>query len=61
MGCSLDESGTYKTECRRKTVSRSMVADAIRNLVNAKGLPHECATVLHESLLVPVLMYGSKI
>ena len=29
-------------------------------LVNPRGLQLECARVLHESLLVPVLIYGSE-
>ena len=33
------------------------VAGAIRSLVNARDLLLECARVLHETLLVPVLMY----
>ena len=28
--------------------------------VNARDLQLECARVLHETLLIPVLMYGSK-
>ena len=36
-------------------MSRRRVADAIRSLVNDKGLQLECARVLHESLLVPIL------
>ena len=36
------------------------VAGAIRSLVNARDLQLECARVLHETLLVPVLMYGSE-
>ena len=36
------------------------VAVAIRSLVNARGLQLECAKVLHESSLVPVLMYGRQ-
>ena len=36
------------------------VAGAIRSLVNARSLQLECARVLHESLLVPVLTYGSE-
>ena len=36
------------------------VAWAIRPLVNARSLQLECARVLHESLLVSVLMYGSE-
>ena len=35
------------------------VAGAIRSLVNARSLQLECGKVLHESLLVSVLMYGS--
>ena len=36
------------------------VAGAFRSLVNARSLQLECARVLHESLLVPVLTYGSE-
>ena len=36
------------------------VASAIRYLVNASDLQIECARVLHETLLVPVLIYGSE-
>ena len=36
------------------------VAGAIRFLVNAMDLQLQCARVLHETLLVPVLMYGSE-
>ena len=35
------------------------VADAMRSLVNASDLQLRCARVLHETLLGPVLMYGS--
>ena len=42
-------------QCRMK------VAGAIRSLVSFKGLQLECAMVLHQSLLVPFLMYGSEI
>ena len=37
------------------------VADAIRSLVRPKDFQFECARVLYETLLVPVLMGGSKI
>ena len=60
LGCVLDESGTYEAERRRKVVSRRMVAVPIRYLVNGRGLKLECTRSLHESLLVPVLMYGSE-
>ena len=36
------------------------VAGSIKSLVNARGLQLECAMVLHESLLMPVLMHGSE-
>ena len=51
LGSVLDGSGTNEAECRKKVVSRRMIIGAIRVLVKAK--------VLHESLLVPVLVYGS--
>ena len=36
------------------------VAGVIKFLINARNLQHECAIVLHETLLVSVLMYGSE-
>ena len=36
------------------------VSGVIRSLVNASDLLLECARILHETLLVPVLMYGSE-
>ena len=32
----------------------------VRSLFNVRGLQLECARVLHETLLIPVLMYGSE-
>ena len=46
------ESGSHEAEC-----SGRRAASAIRSLVNVR----KCDMVLHESLLVPVLMYGSEI
>ena len=46
-------------ECRRKVASGWRVACAIRYLVIARGLQLEYANVLHESLLITVLIYGS--
>ena len=57
----LDESGTDGTGCSRKVASGRRVACAIMSLVNARDLKLECAIFLHETLLVPVLMYGSEI
>ena len=56
----MDELGIDEAECSRKVASGKRVADAIRTLINARSLLHECARVLHELLLVPVLMYGSE-
>ena len=42
-------------QCRRKVASGRRVAGAIRTLVNARNLQLECARVLHETLLLPVL------
>ena len=56
----LDELGTDETECSRKVASGRRVAGAISSLVNAKSLQLECARVLHESLLVPVLTHGNE-
>ena len=36
------------------------VTVAIRFLVKARDLPLECARVLHETLLEPVLLYDSE-
>ena len=60
LGCFLDESGTNGAEYSRKVVSGRRVAGAIRSLVNARKLQLEYARVLHETLLVPVLTYGSE-
>ena len=56
----MDESGIDEADCSRKVAS-GRVAGAIRCLVNARSLQLKFAWVLHESLLVPVLTYGSEI
>ena len=60
LRCILNESGTEGAGCSRKVMSWRRVAGAISSLVNARGLQLECARVLHETLLVPILMYGSE-
>ena len=60
LGCVLDESGTDKAECSRKVESGRRVVSAIGSPVNVRSLYLECARVLHESLLVPILTYGSE-
>ena len=49
-----------EAECSRKVASGRRVPGAIRSLVNARSLQLECTKVSDESLLVLVLMYGSK-
>ena len=56
----MDKSGTDGAECSRKVALERRVAGAIRSLVNARSLQFECAMVLHESLLVPVLTDGCE-
>ena len=51
----LDKAGTDGAECSE---GRRRVAGAIRSLVNARDLEIEYASVLHETLHVPVLTYG---
>ena len=58
--CVLDESGTDEAECSRKAASGRRLSGASRSLVNTRGLQLECARVLYETLVVPVLMYGSE-
>ena len=60
LGCVLDEAGTNGAKCSRKVASGRRVAGAIRFRGNARNLQIECARVLHETLLVPVLTYGSE-
>ena len=63
MGCNLgyilDDSGTYDCKCCRKVASGRKVAGAIRSMINAMGVHLQCARVLYEGLLRPVLLYGS--
>ena len=47
-------------QCNRKVANGRRVAGAIRFLINARSLEVDCVRVLHESLLVPVLMYDSE-
>ena len=60
MGCVLDESSIDEAKCHRKLASGKRVPGAIRSLVNATGLQLKCASVLHETLHVPILMHGTE-
>ena len=59
LGYVLDKSANNEAECSRKVVSGRRLAGAIRSLVNARSLQPQCARILHESLVVPLLTYGS--
>ena len=59
LGCVWDELCTDEAEYRRKVASGRRVVDDIRSLVNDKGFQLECVKFFHDTLLVPVLMYGS--
>ena len=56
----MDESGTDRGERNKRLASGRKFAGAIRSLVSARDLQLECARGLHETLFVPVLMYGSE-
>ena len=42
-------------QCGRKVASGRRVAGAMRSIANARDLQLKCATVLHETFLVPVM------
>ena len=47
-------------QCHRKVASGRRVTGAIRSLVNGGDLQLACDRVLHETLVMPFLMHGSK-
>ena len=49
-----------REKCSKKVASGRRVVGAIRSLVKARELQLNCARVLHETLLVSILMYGSE-
>ena len=49
-----------EAKCSRKVESGRRVGGAIRSLVNTRSLQLECAKILHETLLVSALTYGSE-
>ena len=60
LGYISDKSGTYGSECSRNVASGRGVSGAICSIVNDRDLQLDSATALNETLLVPVLMYGSE-
>ena len=61
LGYMIEKKGKDDVECSRKVSNGRRVAGAIKSLVNAKNLSLKCTRRLHESMLVPVLMYGSEV
>ena len=55
----MDETGTDGRDCSRKVASGRRVAGAIKALINSRDYQLDCR-ILHETLLVPVLMFGSE-
>ena len=53
----MNQVRTNEADFRKKMASGRMVGGNIRSLVNGRGLQLQCARALHESLLVPALMY----
>ena len=60
LECILDKSGTDEAECSRKVASGRRLVGVIRFLVNARDLQYQWDRILHDTLLVPVLMYFSE-
>ena len=58
--CVLNKSDTYGAEYSRKVASERRAVCAIRPLVNARDYQIQCAKLLHETLLVHVLLYGTE-
>ena len=49
-----------KAECSMKLASRRRITGAFMSLVKVRSLRLECARVLHELLVVPLLKYGRE-
>ena len=60
FGCVLDESGKDGAKYGWEVATEKSFVGAIRSLVNARDLQLECARLLDETLLVPVLMYSGE-
>ena len=56
----LDKKGVDDIKCGSKVSNGRQVAGAIESLVKARRLSFERNRVVHESMLLPVVMYGSK-
>ena len=60
MGCVLDESCADGGDVVGSWRVGRVFGGALRSLVNAWDLQLEYARGLHETLLIPVLMYGNE-
>ena len=60
--CVVDRKGQWwevLLMCTRRDLKANVVKSKLM-MLNVRGLQLECTRVLHETLLVPVLMYGSE-
>ena len=60
FGLELDESGTNGAESCREVATDRKIADAVRSPVNGNSLQLECARLLREGLIVPILRYRNE-
>ena len=60
LGLVFNETGINRSECSRKVARGGRVAGAIRFLNNARDLQLQCVRVMHETLLLPVLIFGCE-
>ena len=60
MECVFDELGIDEPRCCRKMANGRTAASAIRFLVKGRGMQLECTSILHETLLISVLIYGLR-
>ena len=60
MGCVLDESTSDEAVSHRKVARWRRVTSGIRSLVIVGDLHLQYAEILHETLLVPFLMFSNE-
>ena len=60
LECVFDELGIDESRCCRKMANGRRATGAITSLVNDRGMQLERTSILHETLLISVLMYGLR-
>ena len=60
LGFVSGESGSDGIECHWRVSSGRQVTGTFRYMVNGRSLQIECARVLYEALLMPVLLYSNE-